>query len=86
MSLLLLLLPACLQERLLHEGRDTNWRSAFYMPAGADLGEQAWCDSRKSTVDSRRSSPAMHLVVFCTAFGICMSGCCLLHARRSRPG
>ncbi|WIA39874.1 hypothetical protein OEZ86_013318 [Tetradesmus obliquus] len=26
------------QERLLHEGRDTNWRSAFYMPAGADLG------------------------------------------------
>lgn len=29
---------ALLQERLLHEGRDTNWRSAFYMPAGADLG------------------------------------------------
>ncbi|KAF6258852.1 hypothetical protein COO60DRAFT_1074951 [Scenedesmus sp. NREL 46B-D3] len=26
------------QERLLHEGRNPNWRSAFYMPAGSDLG------------------------------------------------
>ncbi|KAF8055112.1 PTC52 [Scenedesmus sp. PABB004] len=26
------------QERLLHEGRDPNWRSAFFLPAGADTG------------------------------------------------
>lgn len=27
------------QERLLHEGKDHNWKSAFYMPAAADTGE-----------------------------------------------
>jgi hypothetical protein len=27
-----------LQERMLHDGADNNWRSAFYMPAQADTG------------------------------------------------
>eukprot|EP00775_Hariotina_reticulata_P005511 gene5511-5747_t len=26
------------QERLLHDGRDKDWRSAFFLPAGADAG------------------------------------------------
>jgi hypothetical protein len=30
-----------LQERMLHDGADNNWRSAFFMPAQADTGGRA---------------------------------------------